>query len=62
VIRKAADNVIGVAYDGTEELFTFAEELVVPSKVLVNHNWGDALDRSFNIDNWSVAYTLPTLS
>ncbi len=60
VFRLAAANVLGVSYDGTEELFTFVEPLVVPSKVLVNHNWSDALDRSFNIDDWSFTYNLPS--
>jgi hypothetical protein len=58
VIRRASANVLGVAYDGVEELFTFTEELVVPSKVLVNHNWGDALDRSFNVDDWTFSFSL----
>ena len=58
VFRLVAANVLGVSYDGTEELFTFAEPLVVPSKILVNHNWSDALDRSLNIDDWEFTYTL----
>lgn len=56
--RKAGDKVLGVAYDGAEELFTFAEDIVVPSKLTINHNWGDDLDRYFTVDDWSLAYTL----
>ena len=62
VIRRIGANVLGVAYDGTEELFTFTEALVVPSKVLLNHNWSAALDRSFNVDDWAFSFSLASPS
>ena len=51
-IRKVSDNVLGVSYDGTEETFTFATPILVPSKIEISHTWGDALDRHFNVDDW----------
>lgn len=59
-IRMVSIQVLGVTVDnGTEELFTFTQDIVVPSKVVLNHNWGAALDRQFNLDNFSFSYALP---
>lgn len=52
-IRKVSDTVLGVDYDGVEETFTFGSSILLPSSVEVSHTWGDALDRHFNVDDWS---------
>jgi len=57
--RRAGASVLGVSMGGTEELFTFADALAVPNQVVINHNWGDALDRFFSLDDWSLSFTLP---
>jgi len=57
-IRVVDAHTLGVAYDGTEELFTFTETIVVPSRLEVRHVWGDALDRSFSLDNWAFSFSL----
>jgi hypothetical protein len=59
-IRMVSAQVLGVTVDnGTELLFTFTQDIVVPSKVVLNHNWGAALDRQFSLDNFSFSYALP---
>lgn len=58
IFRQAGPKTLGVSYDGVEELFVFAQDIVVPNKVVLGHNWGDALDRYFLVDDWSLSYAL----
>ncbi len=60
-MRLISSRVIGVAYDGVEETFTFDSDIVVPTGATLSHTWGDDLDRSLNVDDWSLTYALSSL-